>query len=56
MEKFTDKLLVVISSVLLIGIVAIYCIGAVQYVKKHREWDNEIENCKKKYKNFNSVV
>ena len=47
MEKFTDKLLVIISSVLLISIIAIYCIGASQYVKKHREWDNEIENYEK---------
>lgn len=47
MKKFTDKLLVIISSVLFISIIAIYYIGASQYVKKHREWDNEIENCAK---------
>ena len=47
MKKFTDKLLVIISSVLLISIIAMYCVGASQYVKKHREWDNEIENYEK---------
>lgn len=47
MEKFTDKLLVITSSVLLIIIIAIYCVSASQYVKKHREWNNEIENCAK---------
>ena len=47
MEKFTDKLLVIISSVLLISIIVIYCVGTSQYVKKHREWNNEIENYEK---------
>ena len=47
MEKFTDKLLVIISSVVLISVLAMYCVGAAQYVKKHREWDNEIENYEK---------
>lgn len=47
MEKFTDRLLAVIGCLLVIGIITIYSIGAKQYVKKHREWDNEIENYKK---------
>lgn len=47
MEKFTDKLLVIISSVLLISVITIYCVGAAQYVKKHREWNNEIINYEK---------
>ena len=47
MEKFTDRLLVVIGCLLFIGIITIYSIGATQYVKKHREWDNEIENYEK---------
>ena len=47
MEKFTDKLLVIISSVLLISVITMYCVGASQYVKKHRELDNEIENYEK---------
>ena len=47
MERFTDKLLVIIGSILFIGIITIYCVGAARYVKKHREWNNEIENCKK---------
>ncbi len=47
MEKFTDKLLVIISSVLLISVITMYCVGASQYVKKHCELDNEIENYEK---------
>ncbi len=47
MEKFTDKLIVIIGSVLFISIIALYCVGATQYVKKHREWNNEIENYEK---------
>lgn len=47
MEKFTDKLLVIIGSVLFISIITVYCVGAARYVKKHREWDNEIENYEK---------
>ena len=47
MEKFTDKLLVIISSVVLISVITMYCVGASRYVKKHREWDNEIENYEK---------
>ena len=47
MEKFTDKLLAIIGCVILISIIAIYCIGASQYVKRHREWENEIENYEK---------
>lgn len=47
MEKFTDKLLVIIGSVLFIGIITIYCVSASQYVKKHRELENEIVNCER---------
>ena len=47
MEKFTDRLLVIIGSVLFISIIALYCVGAARYVKKHREWNNEIENYEK---------
>lgn len=47
MEKFTDKLLVIIGCALFVGIIAIYFVGAARYVKKHREWENEIENFKK---------
>lgn len=47
MEKFTDKLILIISSVLFISIITMYCVSASQYVKKHREWDNEIENFEK---------
>lgn len=47
MEKFTDRFLAAIGCLLLIGIITIYSIGATQYVKRHREWDNEIENYKK---------
>lgn len=47
MEKFTDKLILIISSVLFISIITMYCVGASQYVKKHRELDNEIENYEK---------
>ena len=47
MEKFTDKLIVIISSVVLISVITMYCVGASRYVKKHREWDNEIENYEK---------
>lgn len=47
MERFTDKLLVIISSVVLVSVIALYCVGASRYVKKHREWDNEIENYEK---------
>jgi hypothetical protein len=44
MEKFTNKLLAIIAGILFISIIATYCVGATQYVKKHRELDNEIEN------------
>lgn len=47
MEKFTNRLIAIIGCLLFIGIITIYNIGAIQYVKKHREWDNEIENYKK---------
>ena len=47
MEKFTDKLLAIIGCVLFVSIIVIYCTSASQYVKKHREWDNEIENYKR---------
>lgn len=47
MEKFTDKLLAIIGVILFVSIITLYCVGASQYVKKHREWDNEIENYEK---------
>lgn len=47
MEKFIDKLLVIIAGITFVGIIAMYCVGASQYVKKHRELDNEIENYEK---------
>ena len=47
MEKFTDKLILIISSVLFISIITLYCVSAAQHAKKHREWDNEIENYEK---------
>ena len=47
MERFIDKLLVIVSSALLISIITMYCISASQYVKKHRERENEIENYEK---------
>lgn len=47
MEKFTDRLLVIIGCSLLISIITIWCVSASQYVKKHREWENEIENYEK---------
>ena len=47
MEKFTDKFLAIIGCVILISIIAIYCIGAAQYVKRHRERENEIVNYEK---------
>lgn len=47
MEKFTDKLILIISSVLFVSIITLYCVSASQHVKKHREWNNEIENYEK---------
>lgn len=47
MEKFTDRLLVIIGCSLLISIITIWCVSASQHVKKHREWENEIENYEK---------
>lgn len=47
MEKFTNKLLAIIGCLLFISIITMYCVGASQYVKKHRELDNEIENYEK---------
>jgi hypothetical protein len=47
MEKFTNKLLAIIAGILFISIIATYCVGATQYVKKHCELDNEIENYEK---------
>lgn len=47
MEKFTNKLLAIIAGILFISIITMYCVGASQYVKKHRELDNEIENYEK---------
>lgn len=47
MEKFTDKFLAIIGCLLCISIITMWCVGASQYVKKHRELDNEIENYEK---------
>lgn len=47
MEKFTDKLILILSSMLFVSIIALYCVGAAQYVKKHRERENEIVNYEK---------
>lgn len=47
MEKFTERLLAIIGCVGFVGIITIYNIGAIQYVRKHNEWDNEIENYEK---------
>ena len=47
MEKFTDRLLAIIGCLLFISIITMWCVGASQYVKKHRELDNEIENYEK---------
>lgn len=47
MEKFTDKLIVIVASLTFVGIIVMYGVGASQYVKKHRELDNEIENYEK---------
>lgn len=47
MEKFTDRLLVIIGGILFVSIITMWCVGASQYVKKHRELDNEIENYEK---------
>ena len=47
MERFIDKLVIIINSVLLTIIIAMYCVNATRYVKKHREWNNEIENFEK---------
>lgn len=47
MERFIDKFIVIIGVMWFVGIITLYCVGASQYVKRHREWDNEIENYKK---------
>lgn len=47
MEKFINKFIFTISIVVLVSILAMYCIGAAQYVKKYRERENEIENYEK---------
>lgn len=47
MEKFTKIFITISGCLLLIGIITIYNIGVMQGVKKHREWNNEIENYEK---------
>jgi hypothetical protein len=47
MEKFTDKLILILSSMLFVSIIALYCVSMSQYAKKYRERENEIENYKK---------
>ena len=47
MERFTGKLVAIIGGILFVSILAMYCIGAAQYVKKYRERENEIENYEK---------
>lgn len=47
MEKFINKLIIIIAGITFVGIIAMYCVGASQYVKKHCELDNEIENYEK---------
>lgn len=47
MERFIDKFILLISIMLFVGIITLYCVGASQYVKKHRELENEIENYEK---------
>jgi hypothetical protein len=47
MEKFTDKLILILSSMLFVSIIALYCVSVSQYAKKYRERENEIVNYKK---------
>lgn len=47
MERFIDKFILIISSMLFVGIMTLYCVSFAQHVKKHREWNNEIENFEK---------
>lgn len=47
MEKFTDKLIVIIGCIWFVSIITLYYVGAAQYVKKYRERENEIVNYEK---------
>ena len=47
MEKFTNKLIVIIGGILFVSLITMYYVGVSQYVKKYRERENEIVNYKK---------
>lgn len=47
MEKFINKFIIIIAGITFVGIIAMYCVGAAQYVKKYRERENEIVNYEK---------